>query len=275
MSTFKVVVADPPYGFSDKLEMSEIKRGSEANYDTLSIEDLKDLEVKDICDENSILALWCPSSLLSEGLDIMKAWGFRQTQTHIWVKTKKLENLVEALKEKKRDSFVQTLREAFAKAFQKEKKKEKITKTFQDTPDLANVLAFGMGRLFRQTHEIVLVGVRGKIYNDLKNKSQRSVHFYPATKHSQKPEELQDMLDVMFPPPEDGSINRVELFARRERPYWVCLGNELEKSKNEDIRLSLKKLLKLKEISSLNTNSFTYIYDDQRVFNMWGDIPVE
>ena len=211
---FKIVVADPPYNFSDKLEMSEVKRGAQANYDTLSVEDLKNLPVKDICEEDSLLALWCPSSLLSSGLEIMLSWGFRQTQTHIWIKTKKRENLPGALF----DEF-----------------------GYSDDLD-HNSLYFGMGRLFRQTHEIVLVGVRGKIYNYLENRSQRSVHFYPATKHSKKPEALQDMLDIMFPPPEDGSVNRLELFARRERKGWICIGNEVSSTFGEDIRDSIKSI---------------------------------
>jgi N6-adenosine-specific RNA methylase IME4 len=100
-----------------------------------------------------------------------------------------------------------------------------------------NLLAFGMGRLFRQTHELAIIGVRGKIYNHIENKSQRSVHFHPATKHSVKPESLQDRLDIMFP-----KGNRLEMFARRSRNGWICVGLESPQTMGEDIRDTLNRL---------------------------------
>src|SRR5690606_3646350 len=103
---------------------------------------------------------------------------------------------------------------------------------------IENVRAFGMGRLFRQTHEILLVGVRGKIYKYLENKSQRSVHFFPATKHSVKRENLHRMLEKMFT-----NSNKLDLFARRKVQGWLCLGNEIEETLGEDIRDSLIRLI--------------------------------
>jgi N6-adenosine-specific RNA methylase IME4 len=183
--------------------------------------------VKDICEDDAILVLWVPSTLLLDGLEIMKAWGFRQTQTHIWVKTKK--DPLSFL----RQELVQVFKSAPKKGFYQ------LGKDILSKFSLDNLLAFGMGRLFRQTHELALIGVRGKIYNHLENKSQRSVHFFPATKHSVKPEALQDMLEKMFPKTE---CNKLELFARRQKRGWFCIGNEVLMSKGEDIRKSLSKL---------------------------------
>jgi N6-adenosine-specific RNA methylase IME4 len=223
---FSVIIADPPYRFKDELSMAKTKRGASANYDTLSIEDLKNLNVKEICEDDAILVLWVPSTLLSDGLDIMKAWGFRQTQTHIWVKTKQ--------------DPLKSIQREITKAFKAPKPGlVPFIKDILSKFNANNLLAFGMGRLFRQTHELALIGVRGKIYNHLENKSQRSVHFFPATKHSVKPELLQDMLEKMFPKTE---CNKLELFARRQKRGWYCLGNEVLMSKGEDIRKSLSKL---------------------------------
>jgi N6-adenosine-specific RNA methylase IME4 len=87
---FQLVVADPSWSFSDKLKMSSVPRGAEANYPTLSTKDIAALPVKDIADPTGcLLALWVPSSLLQDGLDVMKAWGFQQRQTYIWAKSKK------------------------------------------------------------------------------------------------------------------------------------------------------------------------------------------
>ena len=96
-------------------------------------------------------------------------------------------------------------------------------------------LAFGMGRLFRQTHEICLIGTsNNKIYKLLENKSQRSVCFAENLKHSAKPEALQNSLEIMFPKAE-----KLEMFARRTRSGWTCLGNEID---GQDIRDALIKL---------------------------------
>lgn len=198
-----IISCDPPWEFNDKLTMSDVARGAAANYPELNIEEIKNLKIKEISADDAILALWVPGSLLQQGLDVMKEWGFEYKQNYIWVKTKKN---IEGL-------------------------------------DINDSLAFGMGRLFRQTHEIALIGIRGKIYNYLKNKSQRSLSFYQATKHSKKPELLQDSLDLMFPDTDEYKLNRLELFARRKRNNWKCLGNESPESFGEDIRDSINKLI--------------------------------
>lgn len=233
---FRVIVADPPWSFSDKLQMSDVARGAAANYQLMSNSDIKQLPVKDfISPTGTILALWVPSSLLQEGLDTMKAWGFKHKQTYVWVKVKNdpLKNVRSLFLDiyKIQDAFKEQV--SVGKFF---KNMKNSIKSITDFNKLRETLAFGMGRLFRQTHEICLIGTSdSKIYKALKNKSQRSVSFAPNLKHSSKPEDLQDSLEIMFP-----SGNRLEMFARRHRPGWTCLGNEI--CNGEDIRDSLAKL---------------------------------
>jgi N6-adenosine-specific RNA methylase IME4 len=45
---------------------------------------------------------------------------------------------------------------------------------------------------------------------------------WPRGRHSAKPEAFQDMVETVSPGP------RLELFARRERPGWVTIGNEAD-----------------------------------------------
>ena len=232
---FRVIVSDPPWSFSDSLKMSDVKRGAEANYSTMNISDIKNLNVKELADPNGcVLALWVPSSLLQEGLDTMKAWGFDQKQTYIWVKSKKdpfAEPLSKITKLAKK-----WLVDNVAESFASHEIKEVIKDAFKNFT-LNDTLAFFMGRLFRQTHEICLIGTNNnKIYKNLKNKSQRSVSFGENLRHSAKPEHLQDALDLMFP-----NCNKLEMFARRVKKDWVCVGNEV--CNGEDIRKSIEKLL--------------------------------
>lgn len=108
-------------------------------------------------------------------------------------------------------------------------------------------IAFGMGRYFRACAETALFGVRGR--NDrgpvLLNKSQRNVELAPALQHSKKPEGLQASLELMYPGP------HLELFARRQRPGWICVGNEAPACDGEDIRDSIERLT----IGSLSDSS--------------------
>jgi N6-adenosine-specific RNA methylase IME4 len=135
--------------------------------------------------------------MLESGFETMRSWGFTPKQTFVWVKTKK---------------------------------------DHTKYRDLNDTLAFGMGRLFRQTHEIAIIGTSGKsIYPKLKNHSQRSVVFDVNKGHSIKPEILQDRLDEMFP-----ECEKIEFFARRLRTGWTCIGDGVT---GKDIRESLDEFL--------------------------------
>jgi len=222
---FSVIVCDPPWPFKDSLKMSDVARGAEANYHTMTISDIRSLDVKSICNPaGAVLCLWVPGSLLQEGLDTMKAWGFTHKQVYVWVKNRKNEHL-------KKDLFKTAklmVEDIIAGA-----PKKQILKNFQI--NLSSALAFGMGRLFRQTHEVCLVGISNNgIYKRLANKSQRSVCFAENLRHSAKPEALQDSLEAMFP-----RTQKLEMFARRVKPGWTCLGDEID---GKDIRDALAEL---------------------------------
>ncbi len=195
MTKFDVIVSDPPWAFGDTLKRMKKKtrRSAASQYNTMSAAQVAALDVKSIVNpKGCVLALWVPSSLLVDGINVMNSWGFSLKQIVVWVKTKK-----------------------------------KIV-------DPNNALAFGMGRLFRNVHEIALIGTMGKVYENLENHSQRTVIFAPNMGHSVKPEALQDSLDLMYP-----VGNKLEMFARRHRPGWTCVGNALS---NCDITLSIQSL---------------------------------
>ena len=220
---YNIISIDCPWSFSDSLTMSEVARGAVSQYPVLDIEELKRLKILELAADDAMIVSWTPSSLLQEGLDMLKSWGFRHVQTVIWAKTVK--DPFKSIKNKLKNSDLSD--------------KSNIDKIFENF-NYNEILGFGMGRLWRNCHELALVGVRGKIYKNLKNKSQRTVQFHVNEKHSKKPENVQDQIDLMFPDP---SLNKVEIFARRIRPGWTCIGNEV--SSGEDIRDSIDKLIKI------------------------------
>lgn len=228
---FRVIVADPPWSPDDGLTMSDVKRGAASQYPVLTTEDIKALDVQRIASKNSVLALWVPSSMLEDGMETMAAWGFTQKQMNVWVKIKKepLKKIAEEYKKK-------YLKSQRAAGIVPEDFLEFITNF-----DLDEVLDFNLGRLFRQTHEVCLVGTRGKVYDKMKNRSQRSVHFYSAKglKHSEKPEKMQDQLNIIFP-----KIQKLELFARRERPDYITAGLECPATPGERVDETIARLAK-------------------------------
>jgi N6-adenosine-specific RNA methylase IME4 len=46
--------------------------------------------------------------------------------------------------------------------------------------------------------------------------------FAPKGQHSQKPDEVQQRIEQMYP-----EASKLELFARRERPGWASVGDQL------------------------------------------------
>lgn len=212
-----VIVCDAPFSFSDKLAMSKVKRGSAAQYkNTMSIEELKKLDVANLAANDALLAFWVPSSLIKEGIEVIEAWGFRLVQSWVWVKTKNepLESLKKTVRKKSTKGQISLI---------------DVNSTI-DNLDLNSILTMKMGRTFRQTHEIVLIGVKGRINSKIVNRSQRSVDLGPLVSrngilHSAKPETLQERLEILFG---KNIQNPVELFARRPRIGWNTVGNELD-----------------------------------------------
>lgn len=88
MKKYKIIYADPPWSYSDKRKGS--LGGAENHYKTMSITAIKNLRVSDISDENCILFMWVTFPMLQEGLDTIKAWGFKyKTLGFSWIKHNK------------------------------------------------------------------------------------------------------------------------------------------------------------------------------------------
>lgn len=58
-------------------------------YPTLSLDEIKEIPVHLVANSNSHLYLWVPNALLKEGLDVLKAWGFKYKSNIIWHKVRK------------------------------------------------------------------------------------------------------------------------------------------------------------------------------------------
>lgn len=92
MKKYKIIYVDPPWSFSNKNTGGSMKSGADAHYTTMSISDLKNMDIQSICDKDCILFMWWVSSQPQEALDLVKSWGFKIKNMNgfVWVKRTKL-----------------------------------------------------------------------------------------------------------------------------------------------------------------------------------------
>jgi N6-adenosine-specific RNA methylase IME4 len=79
----------------------------------------------------------------------------------------------------------------------------------------------GMGYYFRQQHELLLVAVRGKPPIPKPENRPSSVLSYPRGKHSEKPQEVYEIIEAMYP-----EMPKLEMFCRSPRKGWGVWGNQ-------------------------------------------------
>lgn len=92
---YDIIYADPPWSYNDKgfgKRMFGSEKGAFApesgNYNTMSLEDIKNLPVSSISSDNCALLMWVVGPLLPEALEVINAWGFKyKTIAFCWTKT--------------------------------------------------------------------------------------------------------------------------------------------------------------------------------------------
>lgn len=175
-ASYQTILADPPWQFSNRTGKVAPEHKRLNRYETLKLEEIKELPVQEVCADTCHLYLRVPNALLTEGLEVMKAWGFTYKTNIIWHKIRK-----------------------------------------DGGPD-----GRGVGFYFRNTTEMILFGIRGKIRTLAPGRSQVNIIKSQKREHSRKPDELYDIIEACSPGP------FLELFARGTRPGWQQWGNEVE-----------------------------------------------
>lgn len=84
--TYRVILADPPWQYSDQL--IEGYGAAEHHYPTVSTEKLCMMEVAAKAADSCVLFLWTTSPILPEALQLCAAWGFEYKSQFIWDKVK-------------------------------------------------------------------------------------------------------------------------------------------------------------------------------------------
>ena len=84
---FRVIYADPAWSYNDKQDTPQLG-GAAKHYQTMSVEQICQLPVKQIAEKDSVLFLWVTSPLLEDSFRVINEWGFKYKTSFIWDKVK-------------------------------------------------------------------------------------------------------------------------------------------------------------------------------------------
>ena len=80
---YDVIYADPPWRYQDR----KCNGACALHYDTMKIQDIKDLPVKELAAKDCVIFMWITYPMLKEGIELMEAWGFKyKTLAFLWLK---------------------------------------------------------------------------------------------------------------------------------------------------------------------------------------------
>jgi N6-adenosine-specific RNA methylase IME4 len=87
---YDIIYADPPWTFKNYNDATA-DRWVGDQYGLLSLEGIKNLPVKDIASDNSVLLLWATFPTITSAFEVINAWGFTyKTVGFVWVKKNKI-----------------------------------------------------------------------------------------------------------------------------------------------------------------------------------------
>ena len=86
---YTTIYADPPWQFSNRTGKIAPENKKNGRYGTMTLDDIKEMPISEICEDNAHLYLWVPNALLIEGLEVLQEWGFTYKTHLIWEKVRK------------------------------------------------------------------------------------------------------------------------------------------------------------------------------------------
>ena len=86
---YGVIYADPPWLFRTRSDKGK-EKSPEKHYDCMSLNDICNMNVKDISKPDSVLLMWVCDPMLDQAFKVIDAWGFTyKTVGFTWAKTNK------------------------------------------------------------------------------------------------------------------------------------------------------------------------------------------
>lgn len=79
---FGTIYADPPWRY----DAPAWGRGAEFHYETMTVDDIAALPVRDLAADDAHLHLWTTNGFLFEAKAVIESWGFQYRSCFVWVK---------------------------------------------------------------------------------------------------------------------------------------------------------------------------------------------
>lgn len=84
---YRTIYADPPWQLSSMSKIAyKCDNPLENKYHTMTLEELKNLPIKELIEKDCGLFLWCTHSTLKDALELMSDWGFKYHCVITWDK---------------------------------------------------------------------------------------------------------------------------------------------------------------------------------------------
>jgi N6-adenosine-specific RNA methylase IME4 len=155
---YSVIYADPSWHFKTYSQKGA-GRSASVHYDTMTLNEIKALDVASIASKDAVLFLWVLQSMLPHALELIDAWGFKyKTIGFVWVKMR-----------------------------------GKQAAMFCGQTDVRRM----MGYYTRAGSEICLIATRGKGLKRL-SKGEYQVVLAPLREHSRKPDEVAQAIERLY-----------------------------------------------------------------------------
>src|SRR6185437_7220989 len=81
---FSTLLADPPWQFVNRTGKIAPEHRRLNRYGTMTIDQICALPISESVLPTAHLYLWVPNALLPDGLQVMKAWGFKYKANIVW-----------------------------------------------------------------------------------------------------------------------------------------------------------------------------------------------
>jgi N6-adenosine-specific RNA methylase IME4 len=82
---FATILMDPPWDWGDEGDVDQLGR-ARPTYDTMPLESIRELPIRDIADVDCHLYMWITNRSLPKGFSLLDSWGFRHITMLTWPK---------------------------------------------------------------------------------------------------------------------------------------------------------------------------------------------
>jgi N6-adenosine-specific RNA methylase IME4 len=83
---YSIIYADPPWDVKAGPRWSSSGKSGDLPYPTMKLDDIKNLNVKELAEKDAHLYLWTINKYLEQSYDVARKWGFKPVTLITWCK---------------------------------------------------------------------------------------------------------------------------------------------------------------------------------------------